>query len=301
MLQNKNSCQWRTPRRRIHRLPMPRRPIHPHLEFVFPSDRKSTWVCASCSRSSVILSGVIGPRSGASRSRRTPIPSPAPAAPQGVSTSDRLISPHNNPIITQNLNLLPRRPQPRSRTLPRPRMPHKQIPHPIPPNNPAPMQLNPLLLRKPMHNQQFIQGILQGIWPVGDMPQNIPRSSVGAFAKTAIDKQSFVRPASATDRRSRTEAALADIGAKWSRNRKAFVQALEQVPRPTPPGGQCQTLRSPREIAHALSQRSHRCRGCQQSAQRHRRCTTGHVARSGPRQVARPIPFRGLPSFPSRI
>src|SRR5580658_4482169 len=161
MLQNKNPRQRRTPRRRIHRLPMPGRPIHPHLEIplVIPSNARDLgfrqlFPCP------VILSEVIAPRSGAITQSKDPVLVGSTGGPKRSSHSGpTFIPPHNNPVITQNLNLLPRRPQPRSRALPRPRMPNKQIPHPIPPNNPAPMQLNPLLLRKPMHNQQLVEGI----------------------------------------------------------------------------------------------------------------------------------------------
>jgi len=176
MLQNKNPRQRSTPRRRIHRLPMPRRPIHPHPgllrrsvipillgaeSFVIPSNARDLGFRQ-------LLPCSVIPSEGAGR-RSRPVPQSRDLGVAGIigalardSHVARLISPHNNPVITQNLHILPRRPQPRSRTLPRSRMPHKQIPAPIRPDDPATMQLNRFLLRKPVHNQQLIQRILQG-------------------------------------------------------------------------------------------------------------------------------------------
>jgi hypothetical protein len=72
-------------------------------------------------------------------------------------------------------------------------MPHKQIPHSIPPNNPAPMQLNRLLLRKPMHDQQLVQGIIQGSHGRESRKYtlaNLQRCS----AKASVNEKSLVGP-----------------------------------------------------------------------------------------------------------
>jgi hypothetical protein len=39
-------------------------------------------------------------------------------------------------------------------------MPNKQIPRPIRPHDPAPMQLNRFLLREAVHDEEFVKGIL---------------------------------------------------------------------------------------------------------------------------------------------
>ncbi len=187
VLKNKNPSQPRAVWRGIHSLPMPGSPIHPHLvsQIVIPNRAEgavrnllfaSVTPNAAAHIHSVILSGVTGRQSRAvAKSKACPEPVEGDPMPTGSTTSlarnfhhgpvpivripPRVIPPHNNPVIAQNLDFFERSPQPRSRTLPRPRMPHKQIPRPIRPNNPAPMQLNCLLLRKPVHDQEFVHGV----------------------------------------------------------------------------------------------------------------------------------------------
>src|SRR5579863_1364021 len=149
---------------------MPRRPVHPHLSLVIPNRAESP--VRNLLFRLVILSGVNGRRSRAVTQSKDPYPANTVGGSNG--SFDRcivaplrippvFISPHNNPVITQNLNILALRPQPCRRTLPRPRVPDKQTPRPVSPNDPATMQLNRLLLREPVHDQQFIKGIREGI------------------------------------------------------------------------------------------------------------------------------------------
>ena len=201
MLQNKNSCQWRTPRRRIHRLPMPRRPIHPHLEMFF---------------SSVILSGVIGPRSGAITQSKDPypLPSPAPAAPQGVSTSDRPSSLRT--IIRSSLKTSTSSRAVHNRVVvlfPAPECPTNKFPTPSPRTIPHPCNSIPFSCVSRCIINNSSKGYPKGSGLLGEMPEKY--SSLicrRALQKWLSTSRAFVRPTRQQDSQSQTEAGLLLIG-----------------------------------------------------------------------------------------
>src|SRR5208282_5029072 len=161
MLQNKNPRQRRTPRRRIHRLSMPRRSIHPHpaSRVVIPSEARNLLFFSVTSSTA----------------------------------AHSVIPPHNNPVVAQNLNLFERSPQPGSSALPRSRMPHKQVSHPTRPNNPAPMQLNRLLLSKPVHDQQLVEWITQRSRIVVRARKTFSAHLKSCLPELAIHQQPLVR------------------------------------------------------------------------------------------------------------
>src|SRR5437667_1799427 len=107
MLKNKNPCEEGAPRRRIHRLPVPRRAIHPHLLLVIPSRTESA--VRNLLFSLVILSEAIGRRRRAAAQLKSLVfvgTARGPTWHFHYRTDPLLIPPHNNPVIAQNLNIL---------------------------------------------------------------------------------------------------------------------------------------------------------------------------------------------------
>src|SRR5215468_10133727 len=73
----------------------------------------------------------------------------------------RLVPSHDNSVITQYFDILNRSPQTSTCTLPCPGMPDEQIRIPICADNPSTVQFDRLLLREAVHNQEFVEGILE--------------------------------------------------------------------------------------------------------------------------------------------
>jgi hypothetical protein len=105
------------------------------------------------------------------------------------------VQPHNNPVITQNLNRFALRPKPRSRTLPRPRVPHKQIAHAVSPDNAGAVQLDGSLLREAMHDEEFIEGIRQRRQQESHFLSNFATQLQPSLREASINEKSLVRPA----------------------------------------------------------------------------------------------------------
>src|SRR5579859_500624 len=151
---------------------MPGSAIHPHLPCVTPSAIHL-----------VIPSGVTRRRNRAVTQSRDPLFS-----------GGELLAPHNDPVITEDLYIPPLRPQPRGRTLPCPRMSNKQVPYPIRRNHAARVQFNPALLREPVHDQQFVEWIIErsnhGFWRTHKDFAAHPKVCP---AKVAIHQQTLIR------------------------------------------------------------------------------------------------------------
>src|SRR5262249_16356861 len=148
LLKNHNPLQRGAVRRGKHGLAMPGRPIH-----------------ANPTRT-VILSGAKDPASACSA--------------VGLNGSFEIcfsvrgfIAPQNAPIVAQNLHILARSPQPRSRALPRSRMPNKEIANPVRPHDPAAMDFNGFLLREAMHDEEFVEGILKWISGIAALDEEL--------------------------------------------------------------------------------------------------------------------------------
>jgi hypothetical protein len=110
----------------------------------------------------VILSEVIGPRSGAITQSKDPYPISNPdGATRHFHPGTILIPPHDNPVITQNFNILALSPEPRSRALPRPRMPDEKISDTIRADDAGPVQFNRFLLREAVHDEEFVERIAE--------------------------------------------------------------------------------------------------------------------------------------------
>jgi hypothetical protein len=104
-----------------------------------------------------------------------------------------VIPPHNNPIVAQDFNVFALSPQSRCRALSRPRMSYKQIPRPIRPHDPAPMQLNRFLLREAVHDEEFVEGIAKWRHPPLKIRETLFIHLEGSVAKCMIYQQSFER------------------------------------------------------------------------------------------------------------
>ena len=83
-----------------------------------------------------------------------------PAADVARSSGSRsLIAPHNDAIIAENFDVLDVSPKPSCRALPCTGVSDEQISDSVAAHDAGAVQLNRLLLRKAMHDQEFVQGV----------------------------------------------------------------------------------------------------------------------------------------------
>src|SRR6516164_1728948 len=157
---------------------MPGRAVHPHLAF---------FLLKSSTLPLVILSGEIGPRSGTiSESKDLVSACVTRRLKRAFRNGRRLIPAHNNPVIAQDLDIFDRSPKTSSRTLPCPRMAYEKIRFSIPANNSSAVQFDRLLLGKPVHDQEFVEGILERFCVPREIQKRLPTHLQHSRTKTAI-------------------------------------------------------------------------------------------------------------------